>query len=100
MMTDKSQQFVGEKIGKPYSREWIEENYPFKILTDEQWEIFKDYMDSADDEEEFEEEWLFAFYKIEELVEMYKAYDKAWLEAHGNAYPFDENGRNTLEEED
>ncbi len=94
-MVDKSKQIIGESIGNPLSREWVEKNYPFKKLTDEQWEVLKNYTDSANDEEEWNDFFVYAFYNTEELVEKYKAYDKTWLEIHGNPYPLDKDGNNT-----
>jgi hypothetical protein len=97
-MADKSKQIIGDNIGFPYSRKWIEENYSFKKLTDDQWEVLADYLASANGEEEWNDFFLYGFYNIEELVEKYKSYDEVWLEIHGNPYPFDKDGNNTQED--
>jgi hypothetical protein len=92
MMTDKSQQIVGQLCGSPVSRQWIEDGYPVKF-TDRQWEIFVDYLSEVDDKEQFDEDITYAIYNIETLEAEYDEYDKVFKGIHGKTSKELEEGK-------
>jgi hypothetical protein len=95
-MLDKSEQFIG-KGDWEYDREFVEENYPEAELTDKKWEALVDWCSTSESEEEFNEVFLDAIFRLDEIIEFNKVYHEIWLEEHGNPYPFDKDGNNTQE---
>jgi len=93
IMTDKSQQMIGQQFDKPHlSRQWIEDGYPVKF-TDKQWDIVVDYLSEIDNEEEFEEDLYYAIYNIETLEAEYDEYDEVFKGIHGKTSKELEKGK-------
>lgn len=78
-MIDKSEQFVGDNFSK-YSRKWLEETYRVQF-TDRQWDILVDYCSEAIDEDEYEEDLLYAVRNIDRLEADWGDYSEALNEA-------------------
>ena len=93
IMTDKSKQMLGQQFDKPHlSRQWIEDRYPVKF-TDKQWEIAVDYCSGSKTEEEFEEDYLYAVYEIEQLEAEYDEYNEVFKRIHGKTSKELEEGK-------
>lgn len=75
-MAEKSEQFIGGGEFSLYSRQWIEEKYPFAELTDRRWEVIVDYCANSKDEEEFESALAHALYNIAKVEAEYEALGK------------------------
>ena len=92
MMTDKSQQIVGQLCGSPVSRQWLEDHYPVSF-TDKQWDILVDYLSEIDDPSQFDEDLYYATYNIETLEAEYDEYDEVFKGIHGKTSKELEEGK-------
>jgi uncharacterized protein YgfB (UPF0149 family) len=95
-MLDKSEQFIGKDDWR-FSREFVEQFYKSAEMTDEKWEALVDWCSNCKTKEEFNEDFMEAIYRLDEIIEFTKVYREIWLEENGNPYPFDKDGNNTQE---
>ena len=83
-----------------YSKESVDTYYVLngvleKDLTDQEWKALVIWCQDLEDEQDIEDRLLEGIQNLEEITFISELIEKAWLEEHGNPYPFDKDGNNT-----
>ena len=88
--------------GGKYTKESVENYYVLngtleKDLTDQEWKALVIWCQELEEGQELEDRLLSGIESLDEITFISDLIEKAWLEEHGNPYPFDKDGNNTQE---
>lgn len=88
--------------GGKYTKESVDNYYVLNgllesDLTDQQWKALVIWCDELEEGQDLDDRLLQGLENIDEITFISELIEKAWLEEHGNPYPFDKDGNNTQE---
>jgi hypothetical protein len=89
--------------GGVYTKESVDNYYVLngsleKDLTDQEWKALVIWCQELEEGQDLEDRLLEGIQNLEDITFISEIIEQAWLEEHGNPYPFDKDGNNTQED--